>query len=116
VASVLLIEDDAPLVRLMAWFLLEAGFEVSKVADTDRAVERVRTTPPHVVVFNTTADDDAKSASITRMREFAPTCGFLDVCGHAWPKKPGDTGADRYLQLPFHADAFIEAVTELTHA
>jgi hypothetical protein len=50
------------------------------------------------------------------MREFAPTCGFLDVCGHAWPKKPGDTGADRYLQLPFHADAFIEAVTELTHA
>lgn len=115
-ASVLLIENDAPLVRLMAWFLLEAGFEVSKVPDPDRALEYVRATPPSVIVFNTGLADEAKASSIVLLRDAAPSSGVLDVSDHAWPEKPGDTGADRYLQLPFHADAFIEAVNELIPA
>ena len=115
-ASVLLIENDAPLVRLMAWFLLEAGFEVSKVPDAERAIDHVHAAQPHVVVFNTGIPDEAKAVCITRLRELTPTSGILDVCGHSWPAKPGETGADRSLQLPFHADAFIEAVTELARA
>src|SRR4029079_951685 len=100
-------------VRLMAWFLLEAGFEVSKVPDPDTALEFVRATPPSVIVFNPGLPDDAKASSITLLRGAAPASGVLDVSGHTWPQQPGDTGADCYVQIPFHADAFIEAVNEL---
>jgi DNA-binding response OmpR family regulator len=113
-ASVLLIESEAPLVRLMAWFLLEAGFEVSKVPDGDQALTQVDSAHPNVVVFNTTIPSREKAECIEGMRKVSPDSRILDVTdGGGNGRGEPDTGADKYLHLPFHADTFIEAVAEL---
>lgn len=116
-ASVLLIETEAPLVRLMSWFLLEAGFEVAKVDSTEDAVERCRAGTASVVVFNTEMAQGEKTQSIQQLREANTNCRILDVSDDSpRPLVPANTGADAYLQLPFHADSFIEAVTTLFEA
>ena len=52
-ASVLLIETQAPLMRLTAWFLLEAGFEVTKAEGVDDGLLKVAEGHPAVIIFNT---------------------------------------------------------------
>ncbi len=116
-ASILLIETEAPLVRLMSWFLLEAGFEVAKVDTTEEAVDRCRAGGPAVIVFNTGMAQEEKARSIRELRDASTDCRILDVSDdHPRPTVPADTGADAYLQLPFHADSFIESVTALYDA
>lgn len=113
---VLLVEGDEPLVRLAAWFLIEAGYDVDQVAHPDHAVDYVRAAPPHVVVLNTPAADADRADCIGRLRELAPAAGYIDISPRAWPDVPAETGADRYLRLPFHADTFVETVADLARA
>ncbi len=116
-ASILLIETEAPLVRLMSWFLLEAGFEVAKVDTTEEAIDRCRDGGPSVIVFNTGMLQAEKAQSIADLRAASTDCRILDVSDdNPRPPVPADTGADAYLQLPFHADSFIEAVTALSES
>lgn len=115
-ASVLLIEIEAPLVRLMGWFLTEAGYEVTTAADADRAVDEARAAGPPIIVLNTALPDPDKAQCVERLRSLVPAARILDVSANSWPRQPADTGADRYLQIPFHADSFIEAVSELARA
>lgn len=99
----------------MSWFLLEAGFEVAKVDTTEDAIDRCRAGDPAVIVFNTGMAQAEKAQSIRELRAASSACRILDVSdGRPRPPVPANTGADAYLQLPFHADSFIEAVTALS--
>jgi CheY-like chemotaxis protein len=130
--SVLLIEDEAPLARMMAVFLLDAGFEVATCESAEHAIERVRAYKPDVIVFNTIMEDVRKHACISRLREHSGGSKILDVSveknrlvrgivdGHIEggsgdaPAGRGSAGdADGRMRLPFEATALIGAVRSL---
>ena len=114
VSSVLIVENEAPLTRLMSWFLIEAGHTVMKADSGDEAVSSAGASHPAVVVFNTSAPAGVKADWICRIHASSPDTRVLDVSNpdHR-PMDPPESGADSYLQMPFHADTLIQAVAAL---
>jgi len=117
VASVLLIETQAPLMRLTAWFLLEAGFEVTKAEGVDDGLLKVAETRPSVIIFNTGIDGVRKTQAISQLRDASPQSHILDVSDvpetSDHPKHRVNTGADAYLSLPLDADDLVDCVKGL---
>jgi len=111
--SVLIVESEEPLVRLMSWFLIEAGFEVTAVKDAYTALERFPASRPDVIIVNTHLPEPAKRDYIERWRAATRDAKVLDVVDAA-PSAP--SGADAVLRLPFHADTLIETVQNLISA
>jgi DNA-binding response OmpR family regulator len=108
----LLIETHAPLVRLMSWFLLDAGFEVVRADGVDSALTLIRA-GDSIVVFNSGMPDEDKLAAISSLREASPGSRFLDVSGVVRPPTRQLAGADASLNIPFDADSLIAHVREL---
>ena len=116
-ASVLLIETQAPLMRLTAWFLLEAGFEVTKAEGVDDGLSKVAERQPAVIIFNTGVDCAQKTDAIHQLRDASPQSRILDVSDVSdaadHPKHALNTGADAYLSLPLDADDLVDCVKSL---
>lgn len=112
--SVLIVESDEPLVRLMAWFLLEAGFEVTAVKRAEDAEERLGGYAPDVIVLNTPMPDEQKVTLIRAWRAITPTVSVLDVSySRVSTEDVAAVGADTHLAMPFHADELVECVRSL---
>ena len=110
---VLLIENDAPRMRLMAWALREEGFDVS-TATTSDAAGTARDAQPAVIVFNTSEPSIEKAACIGQLRAASPA-RIIDLAEDA--TSPGhDSGADAYLELPVTAQQLIAAIQRLAPA
>ena len=115
--QVLLVEAEAPLVRLMAWFLTEAGFAVAKVDPSrDDLVSSIMEFDAAVVVFNSGLAPDEKRACIAALHAAHAPPKVLDVSSYEEHGRLPDTGADAYLRLPFHADDLVTAVRGLAGA
>lgn len=121
--TVLVIEDEPALSRLISWSLLDAGFEVAIVPDGDRAIDKVRTYRPDVIIFNTVIDPPKKNAVMQALRDLTPRSRILDVSeeknlrarGMIQPSE-GDTIADAALDIPLPADRLIAAINDLLPA
>jgi DNA-binding response OmpR family regulator len=135
--TVLIIEDEPPLTRMMAAHLLEAGFTVSTVDSAENALVRLVDVSPDIIVFNTFIPDDAKPLVIDQFRALVPLAKILDVSleknriAGGYIAKPTNeqppssslatdgsspasaSPADAYLQLPFDASVLVTAVREL---
>ena len=116
-ASVLLIETQAPLMRLTAWFLLEAGFEVTKAEGVDDGLLKVAEGRPTVIIFNTGIDRASKAHAIHQLRDASPQSRILDVMDAPDVTEHSqhvvNTGADAYLSLPLDADDLVDCVKGL---
>ena len=109
---ILLVEPGVPLVRLMGWFLTEAGLEITRVDHASEIIDAVRESWPDVVVLNTTVPADEKRQHVESLRQASSALKVLDVsdgAGHELPQ----TTADAYLMLPFDADDLVDAVRQL---
>ena len=69
--TVLVIENDVPAMRLMAWGLMSEGFEVA-VAHVPEASDHLQKREPNFIVFNTLKRTDEKARLVMRFREVAP--------------------------------------------
>jgi two-component system phosphate regulon response regulator PhoB len=119
-ASILLIEDESALQRLLSWVLLNAGFEVSVAKTADDAIARLGDYSPDVIVFNTEMDDEAKNSVISKLRALSPGARILDVSEEKNQLKRGMIGisadgsiADATLDLPFPKERLLGAIQEL---
>lgn len=140
-STVLIIEDEAALTRMMAASLLEAGFTVATDATAEAALARLGNFSPDVIVFNTFIDDAPKAKLIARLRDLAPNSRILDVSLEKnrmarriigkTPETPADdlsprsvdgakpslqAGADAVLELPFGGERLVAAVQVLSAA
>ncbi len=107
-STVLVIENDVPALRLMAWGLMEEGFEVG-MAHVPEALERVRAKAPDFIVFNTLAPAEQKAALIEEFRQSSPSVRIIDV-------SDSDTaGADAHVALPIRVDAIVNAIKRLAN-
>jgi CheY-like chemotaxis protein len=111
----LLIEDDAPLIRLLAWLFEDGGFEVAAVATPEEALERFGGHLPLVVVFNTGKPPVEKDAVMREWRRLAPGTRFIDISERdaPWRDQYYRTSADAHFVMPFDSDELIEAARSL---
>jgi DNA-binding response OmpR family regulator len=119
-ASILLIEDEAALSRLISWSLLEAGFEVALVESASAAEKKLRAYAPDVIVFNTVLPEDEKNDCIAQIRKLRPNARILDVSEEKTLRVQGIVRppagvslADASLGLPFPTERLIEAIRDL---
>lgn len=121
--SVLVIDDEDQVRRLIRDTLEEAGYNVQEARDGNEGLERYRTEPSDLVIMDILMPgQDGLESIMTLRREFpasrviAMTGGsdmigilnFLDVAKML--------GASRTLQKPFEMQTLVDAVAaELTH-
>ena len=74
----LLIENDAPLMRLMAWALEGEGFDV-QIVSTREALELHGLEGPDAAILNMSASASDKKTYIRHLRTLFPDCVIVDV-------------------------------------
>jgi len=108
--TVLVIENDVPAMRLMAWGLMSEGFEVA-VAHVPEASDHLHKREPNFIVFNTLKRTDEKARLVMRFRELAPASTIVDISD-----VPHDNfteiGADVHLTLPITMAALVETLNQ----
>jgi CheY-like chemotaxis protein len=109
--SVLVIENDLPAMRLMAWGLMEEGIEVG-VTHVPEATERLRARPPDVIVFNTLKRTAEKAELVRGFRQISPASRIIDVSETG--DGDSDVGADAQLTLPLQIVDLVSAIKRLT--
>jgi CheY-like chemotaxis protein len=108
--TVLVVENDEPAVRLMAWGLMEAGYEVA-VAHVPEAATHLTSRQPDIIVFNTLKRDDEKAQLVAAFRELSPGSKVIDV---AVPHgEAGPAFADVHLTVPLRVDELVAAIKQL---
>ena len=110
---VLVVEDEVPLARLVADYLIRAGFEATVVGNGTVAVEAARTVDPDVVVLDLGLPGLDGIAVCQALREFSD-CYVLMLTARSeeTDKLRGlAAGADDYLTKPFSPRELVARVT-----
>ena len=110
--SVLVIENDVPAMRLMAWGLMEEGMEVG-MAHVPEATDRLRERAPDIIVFNTLKRTDEKARLVREFRALAPRARIIDVSEQA-EGDVSDIGADAQLTVPLKISQLVDTITALS--
>jgi DNA-binding response OmpR family regulator len=118
--SVLLIEDEEPLSRLIVSGLVGAGYLVGAVGHCAHALLRLNSFQPDIIVFNTVIGDDDKNACIGSIRLSAPRSRIIDVSMEKNSSARGmiemphnGVHADGHLDLPFPIERLVGLIGEL---
>jgi DNA-binding response OmpR family regulator len=112
-SSVLLIEGDAPVIRLVKWALEDAGIGCDVAATPQEALDT--DAHPGVIIFNTGMPDDPKRDCIQHLRENIPGVKVIDLATEE--RQPhASTGADAYLHTPFLRYQIVDLVQDLLSA
>lgn len=97
--TVLIIEEDAPTVRLLAWALRETdGYEVLSADGLANAASAVAATPDYILV-NTHMRLPDKREYIASLRYLVPDVSVIDLRSSG--EDDGDSGADAYISPPY---------------
>jgi two-component system, NtrC family, response regulator GlrR len=113
--SVLLVDDDPGLLRLISLRLESAGFEVEAVASADNALGRVATRQPDVVVTDLRMEGMDGLALFRQLRERVPALPVIIITAHGTiPDAVAATreGAYAFLTKPFDSAELLQTVAE----
>jgi DNA-binding response OmpR family regulator len=110
-STILIVEGEAQVLRLLSWLLDEEGYEVASVSNPLDATNHVVANRPDVVIFNTGLPDARKKEWIDEWRETAPETRVLDLRNPGTPPRmPSQIGADGVLVTPFHIDSLLDVL------
>jgi CheY-like chemotaxis protein len=112
---VLLAEDDAPLRKVMAHVLADAGMEVSPVGHGGEAIELVRARDFDVALVDVVLPGIGGIELVRRIRELRPALPVLIASGHAGLFREAGLeklGVRRVLTKPFQLAEMLAAVGE----
>ena len=117
--TLLLLEDEDAVRRLMATVLESAGYRVLQAADPTSAIDLARSFPDriHLLISDLTmVGMDGREVART-VTGFRPECRVLLVSGYpADPLGQGDATAPAFLQKPFVPRVLLERVRALISA
>ncbi len=118
---ILVVEDEARVVRLVREVLRAVGYEVTATASGETAVERVALEAPDLVLLDIMLPDGPDGYEVCRrLREFSevPVIMLTAKAMDADVLRGFDVGADDYLTKPFNAQelvARVKAVLRRSH-
>lgn len=108
--TIINIQADEQVNRLMSWILEERGYQVINVREPGDVSERVT---PDLIIINTNLSAAEKRACIEALRAIVPAVHIIDLAMGA-ERQNYDTGADLYLSKPFGGDDLVARVQEAT--
>ena len=118
--TVLIIDDDALLVELMAAVLSEAGFNVLTATSGAQGLALLRQTPEdvQVVLLDYQMPVTTGAQVLPQVRQLVPAAKVLGVSGTDPDELPPEfrDGVDKLLGKPFHGDELVAQVTALLPA
>ncbi len=114
-ASVLLVEDDETIRRLVLFALHQGGMEVEVAADGASALAAFATRRPDLVVLDLLLPDIDGFEVCRRMRQLAPTPILMltALAQEDHVVRGFELGADDYLTKPFSVRVFLARVEAL---
>ena len=118
-ATVLVVDDDADLLRTLARRFHLAGSRVTVAKDGDEALARFNQSTPTVVVTDILMPNREGVETIMKMKERSPEVKILAISGGGLLGAAGvldlarRLGADAVLAKPFRSDQVLEAVRKL---
>jgi two-component system KDP operon response regulator KdpE len=116
---VLLVDDEPSILRALQTVLEAHGYETSAVATGERAVARVASDSPQLVVLDLGLPDIDGTEVIRRIRSFQPRTPILVLSAHgddASKVAALDAGADDFVSKPFSIPELLARVrTALRH-
>lgn len=118
-ATVLIIDDEAPVRRVLRTALERAGHTVEEAADGVEGMKRYRTAPADLVITDMFMPDQDGIETIQLLREEFPDCRILAISG-GFVVGAGGTltdamlfGANAILAKPFSIEQITSAVNSL---
>lgn len=119
-ASVLIIDDDAGVRRVLRTALERSGHSVDEAADGAVGVLHYRSAPADLVITDLFMPDQDGIETIQQLRDEFPTCRILAISGGAMSGTSGRVladarmlGANATLAKPFTLEELSRAVTGL---
>jgi two-component system KDP operon response regulator KdpE len=110
--SILVVDDDHRILRLVRVNLERAGYDVVSASSGPVAIEQMMAAPPDAVVLDITMPGMDGFAVTKRIREISKVpIIMLTAMGEQAQKVRGlDTGADDYMTKPFDPDELVARV------
>lgn len=112
-ARILLVDDDASLLRLLSMRLVAAGYQVETVESGEAALTRMATFQPHVVVTDLRMDGMDGMTLFERVREKNPALPVIVLTAHGSIPDAVDAtqrGVFGYLTKPFDSSKLLESI------
>jgi DNA-binding response OmpR family regulator len=117
--TILLVDDDPHLCRVVSMFFEIEGFVVLVAKDGNEALEQVGETRPDVILLDLMmADMDGVEVCrrIRLDRNLAEVPILVFTAAETREQEMEQAGADRYVVKPFSLDGLLATVNELIHA
>lgn len=115
-AKILVVEDDATIARVIELELTHAGYEVSKAADGDTALDVVGDFGPDLILLDLMLPGTDGLEVARRMREDGMSTPILMLTARSETQDVVtgfDAGADDYLRKPFEVPELLSRVRAL---
>ena len=116
--TILIVEDEAPLVTLLRYNLEKQGFQVEDAGDGGEALTRIAETPPDLVLLDWMLPSLSGIEVCRQLRRRPPTRHLPVIMLTARAEDQDavrglDTGADDYITKPFSTEALIARIRAL---
>jgi DNA-binding response OmpR family regulator len=110
-ASILVIEPDEPVLRLIGWALIEAGHEVATTLELEDAVTLAERHRPDLIIFNGPMRTSTLEEHVSRIRELVPQAKVIDLheAGGAYDEQRMFL-ADAAIEKPFPAIDLLDTI------
>jgi CheY-like chemotaxis protein len=120
-ASILLIEDDEPLRKVLAITLAKAGHTVVQAGDGDEGLHQFHQAPPDLVITDIVMPGKEGIETIMALRQEAPKLPIIAISGAAnyspiYLGMAAKLGAQRILSKPFTGADLLRAINEMLPA
>ena len=113
--SLILVEDDERLAELVSQYLTANDFSVTRFADGEGLIERVKTTPPDAIILDVMLPGDDGFTLCNRLRQFyAGPLLFMTAKSESFDQVLGlEIGADDYVVKPVEPRVLLARVNAL---
>jgi DNA-binding NtrC family response regulator len=109
-ASILIVEDERPMRRVLALFLGEQGHEVSEAESGEAALELAQRRRFDVVLLDVSLPGINGLETLRRLRDKDPAAGYVIITAYGTIRSAVDAmqaGAFNYVQKPFDNDELL---------
>ena len=111
--SILVVDDDPRLIRLVREILIAAGYEVMVTSKGDHAIEKIAVEQPDLVLLDIILGEDIDGCQVARqIREFSEVPIIMLTARVTESDKLAgfEAGADDYITKPFNSKELVARV------
>ena len=114
--TILAIDDDPALVRMLSLALRNSGFRVSSACNGAEAIGQIAATAPDLIILDLAMPVMDGRAFYRALRNGGHETPVLVLSAYEARRAQIELGADAYLGKPFHPDDLVDLVRGLLHA